>query len=279
MQEICKLQHVLTPVEKLAVLKNVSTLVRENVQKNFERNCYTSDIELATDDLITILIFVIVQASRVYIDIPADIRFILKFHFVSSSQSHLGFTLCNFRVAIAWFVDQVKLSEKVTVVANSILLSPSFSNNAMYGDEDIDFPRKPAEPVPRHVKKAIELIKMSIGVCTKSPHAWAAVDRLPVPDDGDEGNESTSPLKYSDTEKISDSFSSPDESSANKDGVLCSTPSHLRESSNVATLSSPQYAHNVQTLSPPASSSSNCKMNQTIHILEGYSQDEKEMTR
>ena len=159
-REICQLRHAQTPVDKLSILKRVSTLVRENVQKNFERNNFMSDMELATDDLITIIIYIIIQASRVYIDIPADIRFILKFHFVSSSQSHLGFTLCNFRVAIAWFIDQVMMNEKVTVVSNSIMLSPSFTNNSVFGDDELDFPRRPCLPVPSGAKKVIELISM-----------------------------------------------------------------------------------------------------------------------
>ena len=51
----------------------------------------------------------------------------------------------------------------------------------MYGDdEDIDFPRKPAEPVPCHAQKAVELIKMSAEVCSNSLLAWSAADRLPV---------------------------------------------------------------------------------------------------
>ena len=159
-REICHLQHVQTPVDKLSILKRVSTLIRENVQKIFERNNYTSDMELATDDLITIIIYIIIQASRVYIDIPADIRFILKFHFVSSSQSHLGFTLCNFRVAIAWFIDQVKLAEKVTVVSNSIMLSPSFTNSTVFGDDDLDFPRRPCQPVPCGINKVVKLLTL-----------------------------------------------------------------------------------------------------------------------
>ena len=211
-REICHLQHALTPVDKLSVLKRVSTLIREDVQKNFERNNYVSDVELATDDLITIIIYIIIQASRVYIDIPADIRFILKFHFVSSSQSHLGFTLCNFRVAIAWFIDQVMLNEKVTVVSNSIVLSPSFTNNSVFGEDDLDFPRRPCLPVPSGAKRAVELINTMTSATTlfsPSPHISRNSTTIDENNthDGDENNKENKndPVYKGDGEKTNSS--------------------------------------------------------------------------
>jgi hypothetical protein len=82
--------------------------IRENVQRNLDSKFPHDDIEMSTDDLISILIWIIIEASHNYLDIPADIRYVLKFHFVSSSTSHLGFILCNFQVALMWFVNQVK---------------------------------------------------------------------------------------------------------------------------------------------------------------------------
>ena len=99
-QELALLPTVSTPVEKLLILKNTSSLIRQNIQINIDKNNYDTELELATDDLITIIVWVIVQASRFYLDIPADIRYIMNFHFVSSSCSHLGYTLCNFRVSL-----------------------------------------------------------------------------------------------------------------------------------------------------------------------------------
>lgn len=95
---LCKLEQAITPLEKLHVLQKVSSIIRQNVQINVEKNGFLSYMELATDDLIAIIIWVIVQASFVYIDVPADVRYIIKFHFTESSCSSLGFTLCNFRV-------------------------------------------------------------------------------------------------------------------------------------------------------------------------------------
>lgn len=160
--ELCLLPTVSTPVEKLVILKNSSTLIRQNIQMNIDKNNYDGDMELATDDLISIIIWVIVQASRTYLDVPADIRFIMKFHFVSSSCSHLGFSLCNFRVAIAYLVDLVKISDTVTIVSNSIMTSPASLNQQMFDYVEDDFQRKPVEEISNLLQTAEDILRNAI---------------------------------------------------------------------------------------------------------------------
>ena len=48
---LARLQHATTPVDKLVVLKNVSSMIRYNVQMNIDRNGYRSEVELATGSL------------------------------------------------------------------------------------------------------------------------------------------------------------------------------------------------------------------------------------
>jgi hypothetical protein len=114
-KELCKIESSMTPLEKLIVLKNVCSLIRQNIQINIEKNNYSQDIEMSTDDLISIIIYVIIQASYVYIDIPADIRYILKFHFVNTSCSELGFTLCNFRVCVHMIIPIISYTKYIHI--------------------------------------------------------------------------------------------------------------------------------------------------------------------
>lgn len=85
-------------MDKLLVLKKTVTGIRECVDRNVRRNFASADVELSTDDLVLLLIWVIVQTAAVYADLPSDLRYITEFHYVSSSRSQLGFTLCHFQV-------------------------------------------------------------------------------------------------------------------------------------------------------------------------------------
>ena len=63
-----------TPVDKLLVLKKTVTSIRECVDKNVRRSFSSADVELSTDDLVLLLIWVIIQASGSYHDLPTDLR-------------------------------------------------------------------------------------------------------------------------------------------------------------------------------------------------------------
>ena len=88
-----------TPVDKLLVLKKTVTGIRECVDRNVRRNFANADVELSTDDLVLLLIWVVVQTAGHYGELATDLRYISDFHFVSSSRSQLGFTMCHFQVS------------------------------------------------------------------------------------------------------------------------------------------------------------------------------------
>jgi alpha-tubulin suppressor-like RCC1 family protein len=103
---LCTLGSAETPVDKLLVLKNTISSLREAVDRNVRRNFPGADVEMATDDIVLLVIWIVTQTYPYYKQLPADIRYISEFHFISSSKSQLGFNLCHFQVAMTWFLDR-----------------------------------------------------------------------------------------------------------------------------------------------------------------------------
>jgi hypothetical protein len=99
---LCAVSHVYTPSEKMIALQAVVTSVRSTIDKNAASNFPNLEPELATDDLVMILVYIIVQAYPEYRDIVSDVRYATEFHFLSSAKSQLGYTLCHFQVAMTW---------------------------------------------------------------------------------------------------------------------------------------------------------------------------------
>eukprot|EP01041_Mallomonas_annulata_P006997 gene6997-14229_t len=95
-----------TPVDKMIIIKKTTSLIQERVIKNI-KNIFplhdenSTGIEFATDDLILIIIWVIIQCGdEIHNTIAADIRYIDEYHFVNSSCTSIGFSFCHFQIAL-----------------------------------------------------------------------------------------------------------------------------------------------------------------------------------
>jgi alpha-tubulin suppressor-like RCC1 family protein len=98
------LADALTPLDKLVVLKKTVSLIREGVDRNVNSKFVQHDIELATDDIVCFVIWVIIKCSRYYENIYYDIHYAADYHFVPSSKTDLGFCLNHFQVALSWII-------------------------------------------------------------------------------------------------------------------------------------------------------------------------------
>lgn len=103
---IDELPRALKPIDKLIIFKNSIIKIRYNIENNIKLKFYESSLELATDDIITILIYILIQVSLQYEYIYYDINFTLKYHFVSSSKSEIGFCLNHFLVAVTFLLSK-----------------------------------------------------------------------------------------------------------------------------------------------------------------------------
>ena len=137
---LCTLGSAETPVDKLLVLKNTISLLREAVDKNVRRNFPGQDVEMATDDLVVLVIWIVTQTYPYYKQLPADIRYISEFHFISSSRSQLGFNLCHFQVAMTWFLDRsmIFLNNKRSNLAEDIANDESNIESNEITEENIE---------------------------------------------------------------------------------------------------------------------------------------------
>ena len=117
-----------TPVGKLIILKRVVQHIRTTVDRNIRRKFPCDDIELATDDIVLLIIWCLLQLSFPshhshtpgYFPDPletenthdrtflSDLNFAVDFHFNASSTSELGFTLCHFQVASDWLISRAR---------------------------------------------------------------------------------------------------------------------------------------------------------------------------
>jgi hypothetical protein len=117
-----------TPVGKLIILKRVVQHIRTTIDRNIRRKFPCDDIELATDDIVLLIIWCLLQLSfpsqnsltpghftdpletenthdRTFL---SDLNFAVDFHFNASSSSELGFTLCHFQVASDWLTSRAR---------------------------------------------------------------------------------------------------------------------------------------------------------------------------
>jgi len=102
-KELLQLKTAETPVDKLLVLKRAVRHIRSRIDKNVHRKFANEDVELATDDVVLLVIWCLIQLAGVYQGFMTDLTFASKYHFNASSKSELGFTLCHFLVALDWF--------------------------------------------------------------------------------------------------------------------------------------------------------------------------------
>lgn len=149
---LCTLNDAVTPVDKLLAMKRTVTLLKESVDRNVQRNFPNEDIELATDDIVLIIIYIMSQASLYYKMVVADVRYASDYHFVTSSKSHVGYILCHFQVAVKWFADRIETRGSTdnmlyndSSTGSDISMHGDNNNNdgvnndnAIYNDEDID---------------------------------------------------------------------------------------------------------------------------------------------
>lgn len=118
------------PVDKLLIMKQAVQQIQETVAigiqsrltqqsrqeqqllQKLEVMSQLEDIEFSSDDLFSILLWVIIQASQkaYYEDLFLDIIYCREFHFGSSSTSPIAYWTCHFEVALEWFanVDNVE---------------------------------------------------------------------------------------------------------------------------------------------------------------------------
>lgn len=112
-------QRTITPTDKLLFMKEVVLAIQETIDRNLQelRNLLEKEdcsverdlalekldeADFATDDLIPILIWVLLQAFRREPDIFVDFLFARQFHFVQASTSPIAFTTCHYDVALQW---------------------------------------------------------------------------------------------------------------------------------------------------------------------------------
>ena len=129
-KELRTLQLADTPIDKLLVLNRVVRHIRKRVDRNVERKFSSDDIELATDDIVLLIIWCLLQLQLQFSLHPrssqnilneksehhitqdktffADISYIANYHFNASSTSESGFTLCHFQVAVDWFTTRAE---------------------------------------------------------------------------------------------------------------------------------------------------------------------------
>lgn len=123
-----------TPIDKLAVLKKTVMKIREAVDHNVQGKFYDPDFELATDDIVSFVIWVIIKASKYYSSIFYDIKYAAEYHFVSASTSDLGFCLNHFQVAVAWIMEN---ADKYKSTVNGDLVSYSSKSSNIVQDESL----------------------------------------------------------------------------------------------------------------------------------------------
>lgn len=110
-----------TPVDKLLVLKRTVRHIRLRIDRNVQRKFPFDDVELATDDIVLLIVWCLLQLSSTpyqsqqeafggktgaYNCFLSDLVYAATYHFNTSSKSELGFTLCHFQVAADWFTSR-----------------------------------------------------------------------------------------------------------------------------------------------------------------------------
>ena len=152
-----------TPVDKLLVLKRAVRHIRLRIDRNVQRKFPLDDVELATDDVVLLIVWCLLQlsltpnqsqqgafgakmgASNFFL---SDLVFAATYHFNTSSKSELGFTLCHFQVAADWFTSRSRAfalrkrmmpsaQEDRSVIPSYLPLAHSLERNGEGEEEDL----------------------------------------------------------------------------------------------------------------------------------------------
>jgi hypothetical protein len=155
-----------TPVDKLLVLKRTVRHIRLRIDRNVQRKFPYDDVELATDDIVLLIVWCLLQlsltpnqsqqgafgvktgANNCFL---SDLVFAATYHFNTSSKSELGFTLCHFQVAADWFTSRSRAfalrkrmkqsaQEDRSVIPSYLPLAHSLEGDEE-GEEGEDLPR------------------------------------------------------------------------------------------------------------------------------------------
>ena len=99
-----------TPLEKLHCLRDVSLTLQRCLERHLEdEGTDLADVEFATDDMLDMLLWVIIQGieDQHSIELPAHLRYISLFHFSAGESelemSRLGYYYANVSQAVSYF--------------------------------------------------------------------------------------------------------------------------------------------------------------------------------
>ena len=127
--QLQKLKDMITPIDKMMILKDTVQLVKEKVVRNINTTFPqdVEDIELTTDDIITILIWIVIQTPAIHQCLSSDLRYIELFHYVNSSSSPIGFAFCHFQIVVNWIYENASVDcrEMNTISENYSVSSSS----------------------------------------------------------------------------------------------------------------------------------------------------------
>ena len=110
-KDLMKLGDCRTPLEKLLVFKEAAMRLFRLVQRNLKVHFGgVGDFQLATDDLVQLLVYTIIRTYPHSSSLLLDLRYIKLFHFVSTSTTATGYYLNNFEVALDFLMSKLGLS-------------------------------------------------------------------------------------------------------------------------------------------------------------------------
>ena len=104
-QELLGLSDAIAAADKMLRLKRCVTFIQDAVERNVAKKFPSSSSEFATDDLVLVIIWLLIQVTTYYqySFIFTDLCYCVDFHFNSMSTSEANFNLCHFKVAVDWF--------------------------------------------------------------------------------------------------------------------------------------------------------------------------------
>ena len=104
------LRTSVTPLEKLHCIRDVSLTVQRCLERHLEdNNVDLGSVEFATDDMLDMLLWVIIQGQfdQHTIELPAHLAYITRFHFAAEDgeleMSRLGYYAANVQQALGFF--------------------------------------------------------------------------------------------------------------------------------------------------------------------------------
>lgn len=110
--ELRRIDTCRTPLEKAQCLAATSTLIKSAVEDHYrrilERHPDRTYKEFATDDLLSIIIYVLVRVGNVRTDLFACFEYIETFHFSSITTTALGFHVAHFQVCSEWLLKDLE---------------------------------------------------------------------------------------------------------------------------------------------------------------------------